>query len=103
MAIKFKRKESVRKALKRLGQRRIEKTLQKLGHCETLEAVHEVRQGVKHCRALLRLFRSAISRADYRRCSGPLREAAKLMDSPRDAHVKVAAVRELAAHFKKEL
>lgn len=103
MALHFKRKESVRKAVKRMARRRTEKAREALQHCERLEAVHTVRKEIKQLRALLRLTRGALSRSEY--CAGAysLREAARWLAPARDAHVKVRALIELTRHFKKEL
>ncbi len=103
MAIEFKKKESVRKAVKRLGRRHIDKALEELAHCERLEAVHGVRKRIKALRALLRLVRAAMASSDYRRCTETLREAARHLGAARDAHVKVNALAALATHFKPEL
>ena len=103
MALHFKRKESVRKAVKRIARRRIEKALAALEGCEQLESVHTVRKEVKQLRALLRLTCDAIPRSDYRGCLSRLREAACCLSSARDAHVKVNALRDLTQHFNREL
>jgi CHAD domain-containing protein len=103
MPLHFKRKESVRKAVKRIARRRTEKALEALQHCERLEAVHTVRKEIKQLRALLRFTREAIPASDYKCCSSDLREAARCLACARDAHVKVRALTDLAKHFKKEL
>ena len=103
MAFEFKKKESVRKAVKRLGRKRIEKALCELKHCERLEAVHEVRKEIKQLRALLRLVRAAMAQSDYHHCSDLLRETAAHLAAARDAYVKVSALVDLIAHFKSEL
>jgi CHAD domain-containing protein len=103
MAFEFRKKESVRKAVKRLGRREINKALRALEHCDQLEPVHEVRTDIKRLRALLRLVRPALRRADYRRCSNTLRKAAGCLAPARDAHVKVNALGELIRHFTRQL
>ncbi len=103
MALEFKKKESVRNAVKRLGRRHVDKALHELAHCERLEAVHEVRKRIKALRALLRLVRPTMASSDYRRCADTLREAARHLGAARDAHVKVNALAALAHHFKQEL
>jgi CHAD domain-containing protein len=103
MAFEFKKKESVRKAVKRLGRKRIDKAFRDLKYCERLEAVHEVRKEIKQLRALLRLVRPAMAQSDYRRFSDALREASGRLGAARDAHVKVNALAELSEHFKQEL
>jgi CHAD domain-containing protein len=103
MAFEFKRKESVRKAVKRFGCQQIEQALADLKHCHRLEAVHKIRKKIKALRALLRLVRDAVPRSDYRACCKGLREAADLLSGARDAHVKVNALACLIGRFRSEL
>jgi CHAD domain-containing protein len=103
MSFEFKRKQSVQKAVRRLGARRIDKSLCALKHCDRLEAVHSVRKDIKQLRALLRLVRDGIPRSDYRRQIEVLRKAASLLAAARDAHVKVNALAGLTRHFHQEL
>jgi CHAD domain-containing protein len=103
MAFQFKRKESVRKAVRRLAQRGINKALGDLAHCGRIEAVHEVRKEIKQLRALLRVVRAAMNESDYRRYSKRLREAARLLAAARDARVRVSALAGLTSHFKPAL
>jgi CHAD domain-containing protein len=103
MALKFKKKASIRKNVKRLGQRLIKKSLDELKQGDQLEAVHEVRKRIKQLRALLRLVRGAMSRGDYRCLSRALREIAKPLGPARDARVKVEALADLIDHFREEL
>lgn len=103
MAFEFKKKESVRKAVRRLGRKSIEKALCSLELCDRLEAVHEIRKDIKELRALLRLVRKATPRCEYRRYSDTLREAAGYLAAARDAHVKLNALRNLTAQFQREL
>src|SRR6185369_16459441 len=103
MSFEFKKKKSVRKAVRRLAQKQICKALQHLEHCEKLEAVHEVRKDTKQLRALLRLVRTAMRCSVYRRSSRLLRKAAAQLALARDSHVKVNALTGLVSHFKHEL
>ena len=103
MAFEFKKKESVRKAVQRLGRKRIEKALEKLKRCRRLDAVHEVRKEIKQLRALLRLVRGAMPGTKYRQYTATLREAAGHLAAARDAQVKVSALAGLVAQFKGEL
>jgi CHAD domain-containing protein len=98
MALEFKNKESVRKAVRRLGRRHIEEALRELGRGDRLEAVHGVRKEIKKLRAMLRLVRSAMARSDYRKYSDALRDAAAHLGAAQDAYVKVSALAELARH-----
>jgi len=47
MPFEFKRRESVRKAVRRLGRRGTKNALRHVEHCGRLEAVHEVRKEIK--------------------------------------------------------
>lgn len=102
MSFALKRKESVIKGFSRLGTRQVRASLKALKDCEELEAVHEVRKGVKRLRALLRLGRAAVNSSDYRRCMGGLRRVARQLADARDAHVKVNALRGLRPHIHGE-
>lgn len=103
MAFEFKRKETIRKAVKRLARKRVEKALCHLKHCDRLESVHQVRKQIKQLRALLRLVRTAMTRSDYRHYNNVLRDAAGQLSAARDAHVMVSALDHLAAGFRAEL
>ena len=99
MALTLKRKESVSKGLRRLAQRQIRASQKALKNCERLDAVHEVRKGVKRLRALLRLGRAALRGSDYQQCMGDLRRLARQLSAARDAQVKLNALRALEARF----
>ena len=102
MGFEFKKKQSVRQAVKRLGCRSLEKTVRALSHCKGLEAVHDARKDLKQLRALLRLVRSAMPKSRYRRTSEKLQEAARMLSAARDAHVKVSALAALVHRFQPE-
>ena len=103
MGFNIKRKERVQKAFHRLGRGQIKKALKQLREPDELEALHEVRKSIKRTRAVLRLVRPSISKAKYRNCIQPLRDAAGLLGAARDAHVKLNAVADLMNRFKREL
>jgi len=100
MAHQFKRKESVPKAIRRLGRKRVESALKCLNDCADMEAVHGTRKEIKKLRATLRLSQSAITKKDFRRVAKLLREAANELAPPRDAFIKAKTLRDLARHFK---
>jgi CHAD domain-containing protein len=102
MAFELKRKESVRKGLRRLGKRQAKTSLKALRDCENLEAVHEVRKGIKRLRALLRLGRAAVPGSDYRQCMGGLRDLAGQLAAARDACVKINTLKVLGTHVHGE-
>jgi len=103
MALEFKKKESVRKAVKRLERKRIGTALRALKPCARRDAVHEVRKEIKQLRSLLRLVREVMTESDYREYSGTLREAALHLAAERDARAKVNALADLTSHFKTQL
>jgi CHAD domain-containing protein len=103
MGFKIKRQERVQKAFHRLGRGQVKKALKQLRKPDVLEALHEVRKTIKRTRAFLRLFRTSISKAEYRSCTEPLRDAARLLGAARDANVRLNAVVDLMNRFKREL
>jgi CHAD domain-containing protein len=92
MPFRFQQKQSVRKAIRRLGWERIRKALHCLDEIEDLEAIHRVRKNIKKLRALLRLVKKKVPGREYRRATRALRRAAAPLAGPRDAHVKQQAL-----------
>jgi len=99
MAFRFQKKQSVKKAIRRLGWERTRQALRCLDEIEDLEAIHRVRKNIKKLRALLRLVKGKVPRRDYRRATGALQRAAAPLAGPRDAHVKQQALEKLLDHF----
>ena len=100
MSFCFKRKESVARAIRRLGCGRSEAAHKCLKDCRRAEAIHCVRKEIKKARAILRLARGGLREEDCRRVLNRLREAASHLAPVRDAHVKSAALKDLVRHFK---
>src|SRR5436190_1850592 len=103
MAFRFRRKESVQKAIRRIAQERIERALDCMQDADRLEAIHRVRMEIKKIRALLRLLRRASRGSLYQNETTLLREAANSLGAVRDAHVTLKALSELTSHFKAQL
>src|ERR1043166_1927328 len=103
MAFRFKRKESVRKAIRRLGRERVEDAVECLKDCRRGEAIHCARKDIKKVRAVLRMVRTDIPRKQFPLVRKPLRKAAKCLAVPRDAYVKMKTVADLIGHFKGQL
>src|ERR1043166_1632395 len=103
MAFRFKRKESVRKAIRRLGRERVEDALECLKDCRHGEAIHCARKDIKKIRAVLRLVRSRIERKELCSLRQLLREPANRLGPARDAYVKVKTLSDLTRHFKGQL
>jgi CHAD domain-containing protein len=100
MAFCFKQKESVPKAIRRLGCERIEDAIQCLKNYQEAEAIHCARKDIKKVRAVLRLVRTQIDRKEFRALKKLLRETAKPLGQVRDAHVNVKTWNALKRHFK---
>lgn len=96
MKFRFKRKESVEAAVCRLSRGSVKKALKSFRKENELEAIHSVRKEIKKLRSLPRLVRGEIGKRAYKRRAKSLRRAAAYLAEPRDAHVQVRALRELA-------
>ena len=103
MGFCFKRKESVQKAINRLGRERMAHALKALKDCRQAEAIHRVRKDIKKARALLVMVRSDIEGKMFRRQIKALREAAGLLSDLRDAFVVTSALKTLSSHFTHQL
>jgi len=103
MAFCFKKKESVPRAIRRLGRERVANALECLKDCPHGEAIHCARKDIKKVRAVLRLVRTGIERKEFRVLTKRLRQAAKYLAAPRDAHVKIETLAHLKSHFKGQL
>jgi CHAD domain-containing protein len=102
MVFRFKRKESVTKAVRRIGRGRLVRIRQSLDDFGRIDAIHNARKEIKKLRAVLRLFQDKIGQDIYRKLNKDLRKAAEILTVPRDANVKFKALRELlrTAHLK---
>jgi CHAD domain-containing protein len=103
MAFCFKRRESVAKAIRRLGRERTQEALNCVKDCRQAEAIHCVRKDIKKTRAVLKLVRADLPTKAYRRQTKLLREAAHHLAPTRDAYVITKALKDLTAHFKGQL
>jgi CHAD domain-containing protein len=103
MPFRFKKKESVAKAVRRLCCARLDDALETLEKGARLEVVHNVRKEIKKLRSVLRLIRREIGRNTYSEQNNALRRAADLLTDFRDAQVKLNAFDSLAKHFKSKL
>jgi CHAD domain-containing protein len=101
MAFCIKRRESVSKAIRRLGRERIEHACKYLKDCNHAAGIHCARKDIKKIRALLRLVAHELKK--LRRIEKPLADASKLLAQPRDALVKTESIAKLIHHFKGQL
>jgi CHAD domain-containing protein len=103
MPFRFKKKESVAKAVRRLCCERLEDALETLEKTARFEAVHGVRKEIKKLRSILRLTRGKIGKKTYRKYNQALRKGADLLTAFRDAQVKLSAFDDLSKHLKGKL
>lgn len=103
MPFRFKRKESVRKAVRRLCCERLTGALEPLANGAHAEGVHDVRKEIKKLRAILRLIRAEIGKDAYNEHTAALRHAADRLTAMRDAQVKLSAFDHVVKHFKHKL
>jgi CHAD domain-containing protein len=99
MAFEFKRKEPVRKGIRRLATERIESALECLKDVRRAEAVHEVRKDIKKVRSILKLARADMPKKAYNCQTDILRKTAGELAATRDAYVKGSAFEHLSDHF----
>ena len=103
MAFCFKRKESVCRAIRRLGCERIERALECLKDCVRGVAIHTARKEMKKAKAVLELARSGISKKKFRRVEKRLKKGSDCLSDARDAEVIAKALRDLARRSKGQL
>jgi CHAD domain-containing protein len=103
MPFYFKRKESVRKAVRRLCCERLTDALWPLQNGAQAGAVHGVRKEIKKLRAVLRLVRAEIGKNTYNEHTDALRTAADRLTALRDAEVKLSAFDSVVKRFKRKL
>lgn len=103
MSFCFKGKETVPKAIRRLGHERVEHALGCLKDREHANSIHCARKDIKKIRAVLRLVRANIKKKEFRRLTGLLREAAGHLAPPRDAYMKIETFTKLTSSFKGQL
>src|SRR5262245_26227086 len=101
MAFCFKKKESVPKAIRRIGCERIEDAIECLKACNQGEAIHCARKDIKKVRALLRLVGGELERKEFRLLTKLLRDSAQYLGPVRDAHVNIQTLTSLKRHFKR--
>ena len=103
MAYRFKRKESVSKAVRRLGCERVKHALACLNQADRAEAIHGARKNIKKARAVARLVREQIAKKEFRRLADALRDAASQLAAPRDAYIRTQTLRKLMRDFRGRL
>ena len=104
MAFRLKPDEPLKKGIRRVSRREIEKALEELESCGfgDDEVVHGVRKRIKKLRAVLRLIRADLGKKTFRRANTWLRDAARPLTEIRDAKVLLDALDKLAAPLRDE-
>lgn len=87
MSSQLKKTEAPGDALRRVCRRHASQALALLKRTNQPGAVHGVRKEIKKLRAIFRLTRGGLGRADYRRAAKIMRLAAKPLAAARDAQV----------------
>ena len=101
MPFHFRRKESVKKAVRRLCCERLTDAIEPLNRSVRFEAVHDVRKEIKKLRAVLRLVRADIGKNAYHGHTHALRDASDRLTALRDAEVKLGAFDDLVKQSKR--
>jgi CHAD domain-containing protein len=103
MAFCFKKRESVRKGIHRIGRERIDHMRECMSEGDCIEAIHCARKDIKKVRAVMRMVRTKLRKKDFDRINDLLREAAEHLAAPRDAYVRTVTLKRLSRHFKGQL
>ncbi len=101
MSLDVKPEERVSRAIRRIGRKRIDKSLETLTAARSNgnvsdEAIHQVRRHLKQVRALLRLARGELGGKRFRRENTALRDAGRPLSEVRDATVMLETLEGLA-------
>jgi CHAD domain-containing protein len=106
VAFRLKPEMSLRKNLRRLIRKQIEGAIEDMGGSGAKsrdEVVHEARKTMKRVRAVLRLARSPIGGAKYRKANTELRDAARPLTEVRDAKILIETIDKLADQVKERV
>jgi CHAD domain-containing protein len=104
MAFQLRNNETVRKGVKRLVRKQIDKALAGLrAGNESDRVVHEARKCFKRIRAVLRLVRDELGDKVYRAENTCIRDAGRPLTEIRDAKVLMDALENLTTHFGDEV
>jgi CHAD domain-containing protein len=97
MAYRFKLNESAGKALLRTGAEQFRCALESLRDADTTSGIHGTRKSIKRLRALLRLARPGLAKAEYQKLNATLRDAGRALSATRDRDVLLVTMAELSA------
>lgn len=97
MSYRLKFDEPVDKGWRRIVHEQIAAAIELLSSgADPATAIHETRKGMKRIRALLKLLRSGLSEADYKRENARYAGISRLLSDARDAAVLIATATELS-------
>jgi CHAD domain-containing protein len=102
MSFQFKPDESVKRGVRRMARKELDKAIEELTGqpgASRDEVVHDARKRCKKLRGLLRLVRDGLGDAQYREENFCLRDAARPLTEVRDAKVLAGVLDKLAEHF----
>jgi CHAD domain-containing protein len=104
MAFQLKSDESVRKGLKRMVLKQIEKAQEGLQASNNSDqTVHDARKCCKRIRALLRLLRHELGDKSYQMENKCFRDAARPLTEVRDAQILIESLDKLSEQFAEQL
>jgi CHAD domain-containing protein len=106
MAYELKPDQSLRKGLRRIVRKQVEKTLELLTSDQAGsrdETVHETRKAFKKVRAILRLARPVIGEGLFRAENTCFRDAARPLTEVRDAKILIETLDNLTKHFEEHV
>lgn len=103
MAFRFKKKESVSRAVRRLSRSRVKKAAQQLKDSRRAGAIHQARKEIKKARTVIRLARRAIDPDISNRQNKLLRKAGRRLAPLRDAFIAISTFNRLSGRLKKRL
>ncbi len=87
MAYRLKLKEPIGRAVKRIGREQIERATTALQASDAVDGIHQTRKAIKRLRALLRLIRPGIEKAQYKQLNTILGDAGRKLSATRDRDV----------------
>src|SRR5437762_7941070 len=106
MSFELKPDESVRKGIKGVARKQVDRFLESMRETSQAsrdEAVHEARRSMKKIRALLRFVRPEIGDGSYSQENACFRDAARPLTEVRDAKILVETMDDLIKHFQEHV
>jgi hypothetical protein len=98
MAYRFGPGQPISQNAREAGTEQIDRVLAHFSNGGKGNAVHESRKAIKRLRALLRLIKPGMSKADFRRDEARLKEIARLLSGVRDMQAMIETAAKLEAY-----